>query len=162
MPNDMPSRYADSKLLYRHFKGGLYLVDGFAQDAGREDRGTLVLYHSVSDPTKQWARPLSEWNETVPSVRTPTKLKTGDGLKRFTPERITDKIVEELWGLLEDVPFYETENAWDDLMLEQDWFLFPKSTERDTIWHWFDDHHSKGIHYLLYGEREDDNADHHM
>lgn len=61
---------------------------------------------------------------------------------------LTDEEIEKLWNELIDVPFNETET---DLVLDEDWFIFKAGTERDEIWHWFDEHHSKGVAYLLYG-----------
>ncbi|MCI9258461.1 hypothetical protein [Acutalibacter sp.] len=28
---------------------------------------------------------------------------------------------------------------------------FPADTFREDVWHWFDDRHSKGVSYLMYG-----------
>ena len=134
--------------LYRHYKGDLYEVEDFAADAGREDRGTMVLYHSVAEPGRRWVRPLSEWNETVPSVRTPKALRVGAGNKRFTPAPLTDELVEELWDMLEDVPFYD-DVPDEDMLLAKDWFIFYEFSPRESIWRWFDEHHSKGVAYLL-------------
>jgi len=58
-----------------------------------------------------------------------------------------DESVETMWHELEDVPFIDGEN---DIVSDTDWFIFPKGTERNEIWHWFDKMHSKGVHYLLY------------
>ena len=54
-----------------------------------------------------------------------------------------DKPIEDKWRELEDVPF-------DDEYLSENWWLFKKGTHREDIWHYFDEHHSKGVHYLLY------------
>lgn len=58
-----------------------------------------------------------------------------------------NKEIEKLWQKLEDVPFAEDETSGDSsgLVLDCDWFLWKKGTTRDTIWHWFDKHHSKGL-----------------
>lgn len=37
-----------------------------------------------------------------------------------------------------------------NLVLASDWEGWNKGTTRDTIWHWFDTHYSKGISFLLY------------
>lgn len=59
-----------------------------------------------------------------------------------------DRKLEELWDKLEDIPMNpETE------CLEEPFLDFPAGTHREEIWHWFDERHSKGVHYLLY-ERE--------
>ena len=66
---------------------------------------------------------------------------------------ITDYEVEKLWNEFEDVLFIENENSGDscNLVLSDNWQGWNNGTTRDTIWHWFDEHHSKGIHWLLYG-----------
>lgn len=61
---------------------------------------------------------------------------------------MTDKEIKKLWNELEDVPFDENENS--ELVLAQDWYIFPKGTDRETIWHWFDKNYSKGVYELLY------------
>jgi hypothetical protein len=67
-----------------------------------------------------------------------------------------DKMLEELWNELEDVPMNpETE------CIEEDFYIFPAGTDREDIWHYFDERHSKGVAYLLYGdsvERTDETA----
>lgn len=53
--------------------------------------------------------------------------------------------VRKLWSLLEDVPMNpETEQ------LEDDFLGFPEGTDRETVWHWFDEHYPGGVHSLLY------------
>ena len=55
-----------------------------------------------------------------------------------------DELVEAMWKTLTDV------NIDEDECIEQNWFIFPIGTYREDIWHWFDEHHSKGVGYLLY------------
>lgn len=58
-----------------------------------------------------------------------------------------DKLLEEKWLELEDVPVNpETEK------LEAPFLHFPIGTDKEDIWHWFDERHSKGIIHLLYHE----------
>lgn len=63
-------------------------------------------------------------------------------------QRRLDELLEKLWIELEDIPFKEDESIeyLDDSYLD---FKVGEVTKED-IWHWFDDRHSKGIHYLLY------------
>ena len=68
-------------------------------------------------------------------------------VKVNTKEEIDSKL-EVLWTELTDIPFDETKEM--DLVLAEDWYLFPKGTSRDEIWHWFDERHSKGVAWLLY------------
>lgn len=59
----------------------------------------------------------------------------------------TDTELEELWQAFGDVPMNpETEVMADNFL------HFPKGTHREDIWKWFDQKHSKGIHFLLYGD----------
>lgn len=41
--------------MYRHFKGGLYVVDNIAVHS--EEEGLMVIYHTAADTQKVWARP---------------------------------------------------------------------------------------------------------
>ena len=61
---------------------------------------------------------------------------------------MTDKEIEQKWNELEDVLFDEIEDG--ELIIAEDWFLFNKGCNREDIWHWFDEHHSKGVAWLLY------------
>lgn len=63
-----------------------------------------------------------------------------------TYKLLKDELIESLWDELTDVPFDESEN---DLVLSEDWFIFDKGTERGDIWHWFDEHYSKGVGWLM-------------
>lgn len=57
-----------------------------------------------------------------------------------------DAKLEQLWGEFTDVPMNpETEE------MEEPFLHFPVGTNREEIWHWFDERHSKGVAYLLYG-----------
>lgn len=64
-------------------------------------------------------------------------------------EKNMDKELEALWAELEDVPFDEEENG--RLVLAEPWHDFPAGTDRETIWYYFDERHSKGVAFLLYG-----------
>ena len=58
-----------------------------------------------------------------------------------------DKEIEKLWEELTDIPVYEDENY--ELCLDADWLSWNKGTSVDGIWHWFDEHHSKGVGWLM-------------
>lgn len=71
-------------------------------------------------------------------------------IERMEPNIVTlqerDTELERLWEGFADVPMDpETEK------MEEPFLHFPAGTDREEIWHWFDDRHSKGIMYLLYG-----------
>ena len=56
--------------------------------------------------------------------------------------------LERRWLELSDVPFDELEDG--TLVLAEDWWLFPKGTDREDIWHYFDEHYPEGVYALLY------------
>ncbi|MFI3279633.1 MAG: hypothetical protein R3Y55_03810 [Rikenellaceae bacterium] len=57
-----------------------------------------------------------------------------------------DEALEKAWQELGDVPMCpETED------MEEPFLHFPRFTRREEIWKWFDEHHTKGVAYLLYG-----------
>lgn len=68
-------------------------------------------------------------------------------LLREVNNNMTDAEIEKLWDELEDVPIDEDE------CLDVDWHSWSKGTHREEIWHWFDEHHSKGVGWLM-NERE--------
>ena len=59
---------------YRHFKGGEYEVVCIAKNS--ETLEDTVIYRSLTEPEKIWARPLSMWNERV--------TRDGKEFDRFT------------------------------------------------------------------------------
>lgn len=56
-----------------------------------------------------------------------------------------DTKVEKLWDELTDVPMNPVTEC-----IEEDFYIWPKGTFREDIWHWFDNNHSQGVYYLLY------------
>ena len=53
---------------YRHYKGGLYRVEGIVSHS--EDLSLLVLYRSLKEPERLSVRPLSMWFEWVEAAGT--------------------------------------------------------------------------------------------
>ena len=49
--------------LYRHFKGGLYRVEGVACHS--ETLEEMVVYRALYGEGGLWVRPAAMWNETV-------------------------------------------------------------------------------------------------
>lgn len=60
----------------------------------------------------------------------------------------TDQELETMWSELTNIPFDEDNNR--ELHLSEDWRHFKDGTEREQIWKWFDQQHSKGVVYLMY------------
>lgn len=48
---------------YRHFKGNMYEVLGFAKNS--ENCEEMVIYRALYGDRDVWVRPASMWNETV-------------------------------------------------------------------------------------------------
>ena len=73
-----------------------------------------------------------------------------DILKKIQDPAEKDSAVLEVWNAFADVPMDpETEE------MEEPFLHFPARTDRETIWHWFDDNYSKGVYALLYGDGVD-------
>jgi hypothetical protein len=50
--------------VWKHYKGGLYIVEGLATTEA--DQQVVVLYNSLSQPMPiPWSRPLSDWSTMV-------------------------------------------------------------------------------------------------
>ena len=84
-------------------------------------------------------------------------LNTANDIAKTNIDMI-DKETELLWDELEDVLFVEAKDFFVgdkdyendiSLVLASDWNGFEAGTSRDSIWHWFDDKHSKGVGWLL-------------
>lgn len=59
--------------------------------------------------------------------------------------KFRDSEVLELWEKFDDISMNtETE------CIEEEFLHFPIGTHREEIWHWFDEHYSKGVYDLLY------------
>ena len=56
-----------------------------------------------------------------------------------------DRRVEELWQEFADIPMNPVTEC-----MEAPFQVFPVGTSREDIWKWFDEHHSKGVVFLLY------------
>lgn len=65
----------------------------------------------------------------------------------FDGQKKKDKWLKGLWNEFGAIPMNpETE------CIEADWRGWKAGTFREDIWHWFDERHSKGVAYLLYGD----------
>ena len=51
-----------------------------------------------------------------------------------------DYALKQLWAELTDIPMNP-----DTERMEEQFLHFPAGTEREDIWHWFDERYSKGI-----------------
>lgn len=69
-----------------------------------------------------------------------------DALDEIELLRDRDEVLEDLWDKFADIPMNpETE------CIEAPFLGWGPGISREEIWHWFDQRHSKGVAYLLYG-----------
>lgn len=73
-----------------------------------------------------------------------------DAICEFDTLDERDEELEALWEQLADVPVDP-----DTEKLEEPYLHFPVGTDKEDIWHWFDNRHSKGVAYLLYRDGVD-------
>lgn len=66
---------------------------------------------------------------------------------------ILDKEIEKLWQEFEDVPVLDDEDGM--VVIDCDWHEFERGTQIEEIWYWFDEHHSKGVGWLMNGRNQD-------
>ena len=62
------------------------------------------------------------------------------------------RVVETMWRELADIPL-EIPSSGNEFFEEPftlQRITFPAGITRTELWHWFDDHHPKGVAYLLY------------
>lgn len=62
---------------------------------------------------------------------------------------LDDDTIEALWRGLDDIPMDPRTEC-----IERQYFIFPAGIMRIKIWQWFDEHYSKGVNSLLYGDYE--------
>lgn len=56
---------------------------------------------------------------------------------------LNDDVLESLWKSFGEIP------VDDDGVTEEDFIGYPAGTHREEIWHWFDEHHTKGVASLM-------------
>lgn len=63
--------------------------------------------------------------------------------KEVTLQETIDKNVEVLWKEFQSIPVDRNGN------LRVSWKAYPKGTNKNEVYGWFDRHHSKGLSYLM-------------
>ena len=97
-------------------------------ERGDEDRWILGMSVDEHPQMKEQAAPTIE-----------------ERAKKLMTIKAQDALLEEPWGRLEDVPMDPGSET-----LEEGFMDFPQGTDREDLWHWFDERYSKGIAHLLY------------
>lgn len=65
-------------------------------------------------------------------------------------EQYNDSRLEKIWEDFGDVLIDYDNEDYPDGIIEEDWFIFEAGTDRMEIWHWFDEHYSKGVYKLMF------------
>lgn len=83
------------------------------------------------------------------------KMKNGNTSFNVTLELAVEKVIFEL--VLDDVKLEFLWEEFGDVLIDddecilKDFLGFVCGTHREEVWHWFDEHHSKGVAFLMYG-----------
>lgn len=64
-------------------------------------------------------------------------------ISKLTLQETIDKNIESLWKEFESVPVDRNGN------LRAAWKAYPKGTNKNEVYGWFNRHHSKGLSYLM-------------
>ena len=86
---------------------------------------------------------MDELHQTIEYCQYSTVM---DGLLDIEPLQERDEALEELWAQFSDVPMNPETERMAAPFLEWD-----AGRAREEIWRWFDERHSRGVDYLLYG-----------
>lgn len=97
--------------------------------------------------------PRGYWRFEIPSLRLQVTLEMDDDgnirevRKPAYATHLSQNFIKELWNKLGDVPMNpETEQ------IEEGFYIWNAGTDREDIWHWFDEHYDRGVVALLYPE----------
>ena len=87
---------------------------------------------------------LEKYREKIPTADYSDLIS---GLQDIELLRDRDEELEKLWEQFADIPLDPKTECIDTPFLG-----WGKGISREEIWHWFDQRHSKGVVFLLYGE----------
>lgn len=118
MTTSTPSEENVSFGIYRHFKGGYYIVESIAS---REEDGEEVVVYTSLQNGRVWTRPLSQFIERVPKGK---ENPTGQAF-RFVR-------VAEFYNQLRDI---STKALYDELLNREDCPIsIIKTAEPEKVW----------------------------
>ena len=60
-----------------------------------------------------------------------------------------DDFLLEKWKEFSDIPFDDT-HPEIDMVMDEDWWMWKKGTDREVIWKFFDENYTHGLYSLLY------------
>lgn len=104
----------------------------------------LTVANEAWDAAREDARKLGYINNNL-------YANIDEWLVTVTEDAITDEILKEEWDKLGDIPINDDEQIDEDYTVGQGrkWQTsWPKGTDREDIWRWFDMKHSIGVYKL--------------
>ncbi len=86
-----------------------------------------------------------------PNITYCPKCKRNDCIMDLdgTEEYYSKEQIKELWLIFGDIPMNP-----DTETIEDNFLCFPIGTDKETIWHWFDERYNGGVYELLYNTKE--------
>lgn len=82
------------------------------------------------------------------------KMDLQEKCRKFETVRERDAELERFWDEFSDVPMDPETECMEERFLD-----FPAGTNREDIWHWFDERYSKGVYYLMHRDGVDRTED---
>ena len=114
--------------IYRHFKGGIYLILAIAKSESNSEGEFLVIYRSLNGDDKVWTRDLSDFESGVPQDRfNPTgQTKRFELVSNFRNQlsmASTNSLIEELRGR-KDSPLSDLDlDGFNDRVVQKDYLV---------------------------------------
>lgn len=110
----------------------------------RENKLVIVAKDLETEEVYKFELPVLQSTELLHLLKKATISDSGYFFFKFPKVELlkTDDNIEKAFILFYEVPIDDNDNLTDDFM---DW---NKGTSKDTVWNWFDTHHSRGITYL--------------
>ena len=84
----------------------------------------------------------NDWNDEPEHLAVPYEIL--EEKKYSLSKKFSDEQLEELWGILGDIPVNDNDEIMERFM------DFPAGTHKEDVWHWFDEKHSKGVYVLMH------------
>ena len=118
-------------------------------DWNNEPEYLAVPYEILEEKEKSYVCMRAGWHQKnvlakAEFYRTKEECQAAIVEKHSFRKKFSDEQLEELWGILGDVPVND-----DDEIMEP-CIDFPAGTHKEDVWHWFDEKHSKGVYALMH------------
>ncbi len=65
-------------------------------------------------------------------------------------KKYSDELVRSWWEQFGDIPINEEDETLDEDFIIPDVVTFEKGTDKEDVWHWFDNEYSNGLYRLMF------------